>query len=81
MSEGVFLRARRGSRLGAKERGVSKGSEVIARSRWFHTPAEPTTFADVEIIHHGRAVQWVSGADYCADALRILADRQHFGDH
>jgi hypothetical protein len=33
----------------------------------------------VEIIHTGRALQWVSGADYCADALRILADRQHYG--
>jgi hypothetical protein len=51
-------------------------SETIARSRWFHTLAVPTTFADVEIIHGGRALQWVSGADYCADALRVLADRQ-----
>jgi hypothetical protein len=51
-------------------------SETIARSRWFHTLATPTTFADVEIIHDGRALQWVSGADYCADALRVLADRQ-----
>jgi hypothetical protein len=54
-------------------------SETVARSRWFHTLAEPATFADMEIIHHGRALQWVSGADYCADALRALADRQHFG--
>ena len=53
--------------------------ETVARSRWFHTLAEPATFADMEIIHSGRALQWVSGADYCADALRILADRQHFG--
>ncbi len=55
-------------------------SETVARSRWFHTLAEPATFADMEIIHGGRALQWVSGADYCADALRILADRQHTGD-
>jgi hypothetical protein len=54
-------------------------SETVKRSRWFHTLSEPATFADVEIIHNGRALQWVSGADYCADALRILADRQHYG--
>ena len=49
---------------------------VIARSRWFHTLSVPTTFEDVEIIHNGRALQWVTGADYCADALRIMADEQ-----
>ena len=26
-------------------------SETVARSRWFHTLAEPATFADMEIIH------------------------------
>jgi hypothetical protein len=54
-------------------------AETIARSRWFHTLSVPTTFADVEIIHDGRALQWVTGADYCADALRMLADRQQAG--
>jgi hypothetical protein len=54
-------------------------TETIARSRWFHTLSVPTTFTDVEIIHDGRALQWVTGADYCADALRVLADRQHAG--
>jgi hypothetical protein len=51
-------------------------SDVIARSRWFHTLSVPTTFADVEVVQDGRALQWITGADYCADALRILADQQ-----
>lgn len=51
-------------------------SDVIKRSRWFHTLSVPTTFADVEIVNNGRALQWITGADYCADALRILADEQ-----
>ena len=51
-------------------------SPVIERSRWFRTLSIPTTFETVEVIHNGRALQWVTGADYCADALRILADEQ-----
>jgi hypothetical protein len=51
-------------------------SSVIARSRWFHTLAVPTTFESVEIVNSGRALQWVTGADFCADALRIMADEQ-----
>ncbi|HMS96514.1 MAG: DUF2442 domain-containing protein [Tabrizicola sp.] len=51
-------------------------SPVIARSKWFHTLAVPTTFEDVEVVNNGRALQWVTGADYCADALRIMADEQ-----
>jgi Protein of unknown function (DUF2442) len=51
-------------------------SEVIERSRWFHTLSVPTTFDTVEIINDGRGLQWITGADYCADALRIMADEQ-----
>ena len=51
-------------------------SPVIARSKWFHTLGVPTTFEDVEIVNNGRALQWVTGADFCADALRIMADEQ-----
>lgn len=51
-------------------------SGVIERSRWFRTLSVPTTFEDVDVIHNGRALQWVTGADYCADALRIMADEQ-----
>ena len=51
-------------------------SNVAARSRWFRTLTVPTTFETVEIINNGRALQWITGADYCADALRILADEQ-----
>jgi Protein of unknown function (DUF2442) len=49
---------------------------VIAKSRLFRTLSIPTTFETVEVIHNGRALQWITGADYCADALRILADQQ-----
>jgi hypothetical protein len=51
-------------------------SPVIARSRWFRTLAVPTTFETVSVIHNCRALQWITGADYCTDALRILADEQ-----
>jgi hypothetical protein len=51
-------------------------SETITRSRWFHTLAVPTTFDSVEVVNDGRALQWITGADYCADALRILGDTQ-----
>ena len=51
-------------------------SPVIARSRWFKTLDLPTTFETVDVIHNGRGLQWITGADYCADALRILADEQ-----
>ena len=54
-------------------------SETIARSKWFRALAEQTTFETVEIINDGRALQWITGADYCADALRILADKQYHG--
>ena len=54
-------------------------SDVIKRSRWFRTLEVPTTFETVEVIHNGRAIQWITGADYCADALRILGDKQMAG--
>lgn len=54
-------------------------SAVIARSKWFHTLSLPTTFEDVEVVNNGRALQWVTGADFCADALRIMADEQLAG--
>ncbi len=51
-------------------------SDIIARSKWFRTLSVPTTFETVEVINNGRALQWVTGADYCADALRIKGDVQ-----
>lgn len=51
-------------------------SEIISRSRWFRTLSVPTTFEDVELINDGRALQWITGADFCVDALRILGDEQ-----
>jgi hypothetical protein len=51
-------------------------ADVIARNRWFITLRLPDAFADVEIGEHGRSLKWISGPDFCADALRVLADRQ-----
>ena len=61
------------------EERVVDFAEVIERNRWFRTLSVPTTFETVEIIHDGRALQWVTGADYCADALRMLSDKQRMG--
>ncbi len=52
-------------------------SDVVAKSKWFRMLSVPTTFETVEVINNGRALQWITGADYCADALRILADEQY----
>ena len=51
-------------------------SDVISTSKWFRMLSVPTTFETVEIVNNGRALQWVTGADFCADALRIIADEQ-----
>jgi hypothetical protein len=51
-------------------------SEIVASSKWFRMLSVPTTFETVEVVNNGRALQWVTGVDYCADALRILADEQ-----
>jgi hypothetical protein len=49
---------------------------IVERSKWFRMLSVPTTFETVEIINNGRALQWITGVDYCADALRIMADEQ-----
>ena len=51
-------------------------SGIVARSKWFRMLSIPTTFETVEVVNNGRALQWITGVDYCADALRILADEQ-----
>jgi hypothetical protein len=51
-------------------------SEIVASSKWFRMLSVPTTFETVDVINNGRALQWITGTDYCADALRILADEQ-----
>ena len=53
-------------------------SEIVARSKWFRMLSVPTTFETVDVINNGRALLWVTGVDYCADALRIMADEQFF---
>lgn len=51
-------------------------SSVIATSKWFRMLSVPTTFETVDVVNNGRALQWITGVDYCADALRIMADAQ-----
>lgn len=51
-------------------------ADLISTSKWFKMLSVPTTFETVEIVNNGRALQWVTGADFCADALRIMADEQ-----
>jgi very-short-patch-repair endonuclease len=51
-------------------------SDVISTSKWFRMLSVPTTFETVEVVNNGRALQWITGADFCADALRIMADEQ-----
>ena len=51
-------------------------SDIVARSKWFRMLSVPTTFETVDVVNNGRALQWITGVDYCADALRILADEQ-----
>ena len=36
----------------------------------------PEIFRDVEIVHGGSGLGWPNGADFCAQALRELADQQ-----
>ena len=38
--------------------------------------AAPEVFRDFEIVHDGGGIAWVNGVDFCAQALRQLADRQ-----
>ena len=51
-------------------------SALVATSRWFRMLSVPTTFETVEVINNGRALQWITGVDFCTDALRIMADEQ-----
>ena len=56
-------------------------SDVIAQSHWFKALAVQTTFETAHIINDGRGLQWITGVDYCVDALRIMADKQLYGIH
>ena len=48
---------------------VKDMSGLIASRRIFAPLAEGTEFEAVRITDDGRALEWPSGADYCADAL------------
>lgn len=36
----------------------------------------PEVFQDVSLVDGGGGVEWPNGADFCAQALRMLSDRQ-----
>ena len=44
-----------------------------------HLTLVPEVFRDFEIEDGGHGIRWIHGFDQCADALRILADKQHHG--
>ncbi|MGR3486095.1 MAG: hypothetical protein ACU0BF_12170 [Paracoccaceae bacterium] len=68
------LNARGAVAIGA-ERSIDP-TGVSGRGVWFRTPTAPETSEAVEIIHGGRAIHRITGADHRNDALRILGDRQ-----
>lgn len=37
---------------------------------------DPTVFKDVSVVQYGGGVEWPNGADFCAQALRLLSDEQ-----
>ena len=60
--------------------GVSREvdfSDILAKRGVWTTLLFKEAFRDVSVIHRGRAIQWINGVDFCADALRIKADEQY----
>jgi Protein of unknown function (DUF2442) len=37
---------------------------------------DPDVFRDVSVVNNGGGVEWANGADFCAQALRLLSDEQ-----
>ena len=37
---------------------------------------DPQVFKDVTVVNNGGGVEWPNGADFCAQALRMLSDEQ-----
>ena len=37
---------------------------------------DPLVFRDVSVVQNGGGVEWPNGADFCAQALRLLSDEQ-----
>ena len=37
---------------------------------------DPSVFRDVSVINHGGGIEFSNGADFCAQALRLLSDEQ-----
>ena len=37
---------------------------------------DPDVFRDVSLVNNGGGLEWANGADFCAQALRLLSDEQ-----
>jgi len=51
-------------------------TDLLAKRGPFTPLTFREAFRDVAVIDDGRALQWINGVDFCADALRLKADEQ-----
>ena len=59
--------------------GVTRDVDVSAwmrRHPLLEMLNDPDVFRDVSVVNNGGGVEWVNGADFCAQALRMLSDEQ-----
>ena len=59
--------------------GVSRNVDVtgwMQRHPLLKMLNDPDVFRDVSLVHNGGGVEWANGADFCAQALRLLSDEQ-----
>jgi hypothetical protein len=51
-------------------------SEWMKRHVLLEMLNDPDVFRDVSVVNNGRGVEFANGADFCAQALRLLSDEQ-----
>ena len=59
--------------------GVSRNVDVtgwMQRHPLLKMLNDPDIFRDVSLVNNGGGVEWANGADFCAQALRLLSDEQ-----
>ena len=59
--------------------GVSRNVDVtgwMQRHPLLKMLNDPDIFRDVSLVSNGGGVEWANGADFCAQALRLLSDEQ-----
>jgi hypothetical protein len=59
--------------------GVSRNVDVtgwMQRHPLLKMLNDPDIFRDVSLVSNGGGVEWANGADFCAQALRLLSDDQ-----